>query len=290
MIIDSFLFNGELELLELRLKVLYNYVDKFTIVESNFTFKGNLKPMVCKEYLEDLGFKDDPKIEVIEVNLPPSNSKMSSEDEDNYWDILRKNQISLCENDDILILADIDELPHPQYIDSQCNYINNNPNNLLLCEIYNLEYQVNYALSEDGISPTIRRQPLIAKGAFWKKNNPQQVRNLISKGGHIDSFPYEIEWLNGIKLGWHLSWMGDTNEKLKKLNSHSWHLELDDIREKFNGNEIKDKIVNFNPTNGGKDILEREEYSLIEFDYTELFRIIDNVGNLPHIKKYLLNN
>ena len=43
MVIDSFLFNGELELLELRLKVLYNYVDIFTIVEGNRTFRGDSK-------------------------------------------------------------------------------------------------------------------------------------------------------------------------------------------------------------------------------------------------------
>jgi len=40
MVIDSFLFNNELELLELRLKVLYDYVDKFVIVEGDHTFRG----------------------------------------------------------------------------------------------------------------------------------------------------------------------------------------------------------------------------------------------------------
>jgi len=287
MIIDSFLFNGELELLELRLKILYNYVDRFTIVESNLTFRGDLKPMVCKEYLKDLGFGDDPKIDLVEVQLDVNDKKLNP----NYIEnTCRDLQLTSCNDNDIIIMADIDELPHPQYISDQCNYIDNNPNVLLLCEIYNLEYQVNYALSEDGTSPTIRRQPLIAKGLFWKENKLSQVRNLIMKGGHVNDFPFKLEWLNNIKKGWHLSWMGDTNEKLNKLNSHSWYLESDPIREKLRDNNIKDKIINFNPTNGGKDVLEREEYSLIEFDYTELFKIIDNVGNLPHIKKYLLNN
>lgn len=287
MVIDSFLFNGELELLELRLKVLYNYVDRFTIVEGNRTFRGDPKSMMCKEYLKTLGFDNDPKIKLIEVDLT---SIDNTNDPNIIENKCRDLQFTSCNDSDIIIMADIDELLHPQYINYQCNYINNNPNNLLLGGIYNLEYQVNYALSEDGVSPTIRRQPLMAKGLFWKKNKLSQVRNLIMKGGHIDSFPFELDWLNDIKHGWHLSWMGDTNEKLNKLNSHSWYLESDPIREKLRDDNIKDKIINFNPTNGGKDILERKEYSLIKFDYTELFKVMDNIGNLPHIKKYLLNN
>ena len=65
MIIDSFLYYNETELLELRLKVLYNYVDRFVIVEGNRTFKGDPKPFRCKQDLIKLGFNSDsPKIEI----------------------------------------------------------------------------------------------------------------------------------------------------------------------------------------------------------------------------------
>ena len=43
MLIDSFLFFQELDLLEIRLEYLYPYVDKFLIVESCQTFKGEHK-------------------------------------------------------------------------------------------------------------------------------------------------------------------------------------------------------------------------------------------------------
>ena len=132
MVIDSFLYYNEIEMLELRLKVLYDYVDKFVIVEGDHTFRGDPKSFRCKQDLLKLGFNSDsPKIEVIEVNLPPPNPKMSPEDEDSYWDILRKNQISLCEDDDELILADIDELPNPHYIKNHVDVINHNPDWLL---------------------------------------------------------------------------------------------------------------------------------------------------------------
>tara|TARA_B100001093_G_scaffold312205_1_gene297925 strand:- start:513 stop:1376 length:864 start_codon:yes stop_codon:yes gene_type:complete len=287
MVIDSFLFNGELELLELRLKVLYNYVDRFTIVEGNRTFRGDPKPMVCKEYLKDLGFEDDPKIKLVEVDLK------SIDNENNPNAIENKCRSFLtehCNEDDILIIADIDELYHPQYLQKHIDFVNANPDTLLLNNTYNLQYQVNYVLSIDGINPDFCRVPFIAKGSFWKLHNPSKVRPECGIGGHIDSFPYKIFWFEDIKLGWHLSWMGNSKERLHKLNSHSWHLEFPEVIKKLRSNDTKEQIINFNPKLSSSDLLGRERFSLIEFDYTELFKIIDNVGNLSHIKKYLLNN
>ena len=292
MIIDSFLYYNEIELLELRLKVLYDYVDKFVIVEGDHTFKGNPKPFRCKKDLEDLGFGDDSKIELIEVELKPY-SEISSDGENDYWNILRKNQISLCNDDDILILADIDEIVHPHYIKNHVDFINANPNILLINRIYDLQYQVNYAISGYGTYPNICSQPFMAKGSFWKNNNPAQVRELVTKGGHIDDFPFNLTWLGEEKyLGWHLSWMGDSNRRLDKINAHSWHMENDEWKAILNSNEIKDKITNFNPKVDKGDLLGRgwgrdKNIHLIEFDHTELFKII---GDLPHIKDFLLGN
>ena len=45
MIIDSFTYNGEKEMLRLHLSMLSSYVDKFLIVEANQTFSGYKKPL-----------------------------------------------------------------------------------------------------------------------------------------------------------------------------------------------------------------------------------------------------
>ena len=42
-IYDCFLFFNELDLLEIRLNLLYQHVDYFVIVESEVTFQGQLK-------------------------------------------------------------------------------------------------------------------------------------------------------------------------------------------------------------------------------------------------------
>ncbi len=43
MIYDCFIFNNEVDLLELRLSILDGVVDKFVIIEGNKTFSGNYK-------------------------------------------------------------------------------------------------------------------------------------------------------------------------------------------------------------------------------------------------------
>ena len=49
MIIDSFLFFQELDLLEIRLEYLYPLVDHFIIVEARQSFKGSSKNFIFEQ-------------------------------------------------------------------------------------------------------------------------------------------------------------------------------------------------------------------------------------------------
>ena len=49
MVIDTFMFYTELDMLEFRLKELNSVVDKFVLVESTKTFVGNDKPLYFEE-------------------------------------------------------------------------------------------------------------------------------------------------------------------------------------------------------------------------------------------------
>ena len=53
MIIDTFMFFNEKELLELRLRYLNSIVDRFVIVEANITHQGKEKPWNLEKYLEN---------------------------------------------------------------------------------------------------------------------------------------------------------------------------------------------------------------------------------------------
>ncbi len=49
-IIDTFMFNDELDLLESRLEYLYDHVDHFVLVESNVTHRGAPKTIFYSLY------------------------------------------------------------------------------------------------------------------------------------------------------------------------------------------------------------------------------------------------
>ena len=46
MIYDCFIFNNEIDLLELRLSILDDVVDKFVIIEGDKTFSGNYLSLI----------------------------------------------------------------------------------------------------------------------------------------------------------------------------------------------------------------------------------------------------
>lgn len=55
-IYDCFTFFNELDLLEIRLEELYNYVDYFVIVEANKTHAGEIKESIFEKI--EIGMKN----------------------------------------------------------------------------------------------------------------------------------------------------------------------------------------------------------------------------------------
>ena len=52
MLVDSFLFFQELDLLEIRLEYLYPIVDKFIIVEARQSFTGQIKGFIFEKNIK----------------------------------------------------------------------------------------------------------------------------------------------------------------------------------------------------------------------------------------------
>jgi beta-1,4-mannosyl-glycoprotein beta-1,4-N-acetylglucosaminyltransferase len=79
-IYDSFLFDHELDMLEIRLHELYDYVTLFLIVESDQTFSGKRKPLYLKENWSRFAKYHD-KIRHVEININDnSSSRMGAGD------------------------------------------------------------------------------------------------------------------------------------------------------------------------------------------------------------------
>ena len=124
-IYDCFMYYDEDELLDLRLNILDEYVDKFIITESKFTHSGKIKN---KNFRIENFKKFQKKIEYFYIENEPENLKKSQdgdgEDELNnkriYNGLLRDNYQRECleqgikklNNEDIIVLSDLDEIPN----------------------------------------------------------------------------------------------------------------------------------------------------------------------------------
>ena len=144
MIVDSFLFFNELDLLEIRLEYLYPIVDKFIIVEAGQSFKGNTKKFNfednIKRYLKYLDKIYYFKIEDIHSDekeffnyINNSNNKILKKishfiKTHNHYD---KSNLSylldtyhrecihialnkICNKKDLVLISDLDEIPSYQ--------------------------------------------------------------------------------------------------------------------------------------------------------------------------------
>ena len=118
MIVDCFSFFNELDLLDIRLNVLDPSVDKFVLVEAAKTQSLRLKPFIFEENKKRFEAFSDKiiHIKLEEKDCPNGDFKRLSSD----WGMehLQRNSVmrgieSLpMENDDIVLISDLDEIPN----------------------------------------------------------------------------------------------------------------------------------------------------------------------------------
>jgi beta-1,4-mannosyl-glycoprotein beta-1,4-N-acetylglucosaminyltransferase len=109
-IVDALTFNKELDLLEGRLEYLYNHVEYFLIVESNYTHTGKEKPLYFAENASRFAKYADkilPCRLIVDKNYDFTDSwKLENQ---------QRDFISLCldsfDANDVIMVSDADEIP-----------------------------------------------------------------------------------------------------------------------------------------------------------------------------------
>ena len=207
---DCFMFSHELDLLNLRLHELYDYVDYFIIVESTETHSGLPKPLYFREN-QELFEKFSEKI----INVAIEGFPTPPSDKDPNWfrENFQRNQILTVlqsldvKDNDCIMLSDIDELPdrnsvlqirhhlrRSQVITFRQRWLNWN---------FDLENQEEWPGTQ------------IMLWSDFKNTTPQKIRD-----GR-----YNIGVVSDDVRGWHLSWFGDNNTIHEKLKSFA-HQEI----------------------------------------------------------------
>ena len=224
---DTFIFYNELDLLELRLRELYDHVDVFVLVESNRTLTNHPKPYIFEENIE----RFRPWLDKIR------HIKYISNTNPNFWTNADEQRDAViqglddADDNDIIIYSDVDEIVRSSCID----YIRTQHQatvfgfHMPLCN-----FKFNYMRVDPNPGP-YDIWTMAARAKWIRQFSIQALRNQRSRI-YIYNVQIDIEYkgTTGVLTadeviiiqhgGWHFSYLGD-NEWLADKARNTVHQE-----------------------------------------------------------------
>ena len=219
MVIDTFLFNDEFDMLDLRLELSKDYVDRWIILEGNRTWSGKLKPYYLTQRLHTYQSKYGDKFHVICLDIPADYKDWQCE---NFSRASLQQGIDLLDANDIVIHSDLDEILDSNALSKIVNLVNKN-NQPVCCTldmfIYHFDQQTHRTWEGH----------VIAKKHMFQ--NPQQ---LYKGDQHKRKNRAHCTRFSNI-AGWHWTWMGDDARIQSKVisNIESQYRDPDQVLESF---------------------------------------------------------
>lgn len=283
-IVDCFPYFNEKELLELRINLLYDHVDKFIICDADRTHSGKPKPFLCKDVIRELNLPQE-KIRVVEVNLP---EKSTNPWVSGTWvrERMQRNAASqFIENDDVCFVGDCDEIIDPKYIKYYASIAKEHPHNILRVPLVLLTGRADLRVYDENETPREWNAPYFCLKSHLQKYTLSDIREASSLQKSIDFADIFVTENNQIvESGWHFTWMGDLNRIKIKCSSFLHHDEVkvvDGYEAKINATDplgrtdhvLKSYPINLLPTK----IFELERVknfllpNLIELNQEELY-------------------
>lgn len=188
MIYDCFTFFNELDLLEIRLRILDPFVDFFVLAESTQTFSGKEKPLY---YMDNYRRFDRWNDKILYLLNPPFETKDAFERAGFQKDNLRQFLMQNAQYDDLVYFGDLDEIWKPQDIKDDRVY------NL---KQLNYSYYLNNRSSEEWVGTIVGKWETLKENTFnfWRANHT----NVLDNGG------------------WHFTNMGGKEQILRKLDAY----------------------------------------------------------------------
>jgi len=307
-IVDYFPYFNEKEILELRINLLKDHVDKFVIVDANRSHTGKVKPFTCKDTLKELGLWDENKIQVIELNLHSDDDEVVFTDHDRYYnhndhkkmlvgsrDRLQKDAlfsiIDQFDDETVFIVSDCDEIINPEHLTYVPNIIRSNPNIIFKIPLVYLEGRADLRLFYESNNNPVQWDcsMFLATKNHLKTHTPNEIRSNFNISYPISYIgQYENEnYLRYEDMGWHFSWMGDTDrKKLKSLSySHYDHEFEHIIYKKCSGKLMEEFIENHKAEEGNISVSGHIGTVMKKYPHETLPQII---FDLPRVKEFLL--
>ena len=233
-IIDCFMFFDEEMLLDLRLNILDEFVDKFVIVESSYTHSGKEKKLIFdinkyskfKKKINYIILKEPPK-GIEEISSNDSEGEISRKEilnalkRENLQRDTILNGLKDADSNDWIIVSDLDEIPDLTKVN-----FNNIKNKIIFFKQKVFYYKLNLELKTLRWIGTKACRKKYLKSPQWLRNIKDKIYPkwrldiLFSEKRYNDIFFIE----NG---GWHFSFVKKPEDIEKKLRSYLHHREYD---------------------------------------------------------------
>lgn len=257
-IFDCFTFFDELDLLEMRLRYGYPYVDYFVICESNYTFRGNLKKLNFLKHRERFAPYLSKIIYVPFMTYAQNDPWQMEKDQRNAINI----GLEGAKDDDLIIISDVDEFinyPNVMYTDYDIAKIR--------------QYTFCYYLNTGNLNYRWNRAGVITNKELKKVGSIDGFRDII-----IEDDDYQK--MNILEEGgWHFTYVGGIDQIQSKLSNFS-HSEFD-TPEINNKEYLKSRMEN------GEDIALRVKRTMGKIDIKSTFPsdLSDIIYQYPHLLK-----
>lgn len=215
---DCFMFNNELDVLELRLRELSPVVDRFVLVEAAETHSGLPKPLHFAANRERFAPWLDRITAIALDRLPESDDAWVKENAQRNAILQGLPEVR---DDDLVVVSDVDEIPRAVALAA----VARRPDILVAgFRLTHFHMRLNY-LQLKGDDPVFV-WPVAARGRALKKASPQDLRNYRVT---LQLRSRSAKQLRGHTVlrhaGWHFSYMGDDEHVRRKLASFA-HREL----------------------------------------------------------------
>lgn len=207
-IYDCFTFFNEFDLLELRLRELYDHVDYFVIVEGNRTFQNQEKPFYYDSAKYRFTEWNDKIIRVKLMDMPVDTDSWGRER--HQRDAILQGLPSNIDPNDIVMIGDVDEIPRIETIKT----LRTSTQSIWGFRMPLFNFKFNYMMYTQDYysvwSGAIRRSLL---------NSPEDFRRMRHV---LNQCPYNFSD-NNVQIvehaGWHFTYLGAEEFARSKIQS-----------------------------------------------------------------------
>ena len=235
MLIDAFMFYNELDVLELRLTLLDQYVDKFILVEAEVNHVGGSKELFFQNNKERFS-KWLPKIEhvIVKAEEAPKDENPWSREKYQRHSIVKGLGPDVSDQS-IIMISDVDEIP-----DLQIVRFEKMEHPIISVHMWLYHYSFEYLFTGEPWFGTVMTTVDIVR-----KHGPNALRDSRWK------FPV-IQY-----AGWHLSSFGDEKHVLNKMKTFAHALDDNGHKHLQTEENIKQWIKDGKFVDGKTDLVRR---------------------------------